>query len=220
MLTDVDHDNLQTVNNKNIADVQQSNPKQWWSAVKRSLASLLLNLFNDKFVAVGSSLPPLNWCPLPVDVYPPKFIVSVEETETALLSSNSILPLVPMKYQRRFFARTHLFCVVHYAPFSIRLFVKASFLPCENQPKFYQFQNLLPPPTSIQTFVLFHLPLFSVKSWNTFLTASFFSQFQTKSIPSSSVLNEDQAQAWLSSTSCINGTKHVMILDHHYGSAY
>ena len=47
----------------------------------------LANLFNDKFVAVGSSLPPLNWCPLPVDVYPPKFIVSVEETETALLSS-------------------------------------------------------------------------------------------------------------------------------------
>ena len=47
----------------------------------------LANLFNDKFVAVGSSLPPLNWCGLPVDVYPPKFIVSVEETETALLSS-------------------------------------------------------------------------------------------------------------------------------------
>ena len=92
--------------NKNIADVQQSNPKQWWSAVKK-IAGLstpkmpktliyndctyqgedLANLFNDKFVAVGSSLPPLNWCPLPVDVYPPKFIVSVEETETALLSS-------------------------------------------------------------------------------------------------------------------------------------
>ena len=92
--------------NKNIADVQQFNPKQWWSAVKK-IAGLstpkmsktliyndctyqgedLANLFNDKFVAVGSSLPPLNWCPLPVDVYPPKFIVSVEETETALLSS-------------------------------------------------------------------------------------------------------------------------------------
>ena len=92
--------------NKNIADVQQSNPKQWWSAVKKiaglstpKMTKMLLyndctyqgedlaNLFNDKFVAVGSSLPPLNWCPLPVDVYPPKFIVSVEETETALLSS-------------------------------------------------------------------------------------------------------------------------------------
>ena len=92
--------------NKNIADVQQSNPKQWWSAVKK-IAGLstpkmpktliyndctyqgedLANLFNDKFVAVGSSLPPLNCCPLPVDVYPPKFIVPVEETETALLSS-------------------------------------------------------------------------------------------------------------------------------------
>ena len=91
---------------KNIADVQQSNPKQWWSAVKK-IAGLsipkmtksltfndctyqgedLANLFNDKFVAVGSTLLPLNWCPLPVDVYPPKFIVSVEGTEAALLSS-------------------------------------------------------------------------------------------------------------------------------------
>ena len=225
--------------NKNIADVQQSNLKQWWSVVKK-IAGLctpkmtktliyndctyqgedLANLFNDKFVAVGSSLPPLNWCPLPVDVYPPKFIVSVEETETALLSPNSILLFVPMKYQRGFFARTHLFCVVHYVPFSIRPFVKASFLPCGSQPTFYQFQNLLPPSTSIQTFVLFHLLLFSVKSWNPFPTAGFFSQFQTKSIPSSSVLNEDQTQAWLSSTSSINGTKHAMILDHHYGFAY
>ena len=92
--------------NKNIADVQQPNPKQWWSAVKK-IAGLstpkmtksliyndctyqgedLANLFNDKFVAVGSNLPPLYWYPLPVDVYPPKFIVSVEETETALHSS-------------------------------------------------------------------------------------------------------------------------------------
>ena len=92
--------------NKNIADVQQSNPKQWWSAVKKIVGLYtpkmpktliyndctyqgedLANLFNNKFVAVGSSLPPLTCCPLPVDVYPPKFIVSVEETETALLSS-------------------------------------------------------------------------------------------------------------------------------------
>ena len=113
----------------------------------------LANLFNDKFVAVGSTLPPLNWCPLPVDVYPPKFIISIEETETALLSSKLYSALVPMKYQRGFFARTHLFCVVHYAPFSICPSVKASFLPCGSQPTFYQFQNLLPPSTSIQTFV-------------------------------------------------------------------
>ena len=30
----------------------------------------LADLFNDKFVAVGSTLPPLDWTPLPVDVYP------------------------------------------------------------------------------------------------------------------------------------------------------
>ena len=168
--------------NKNIADVQQSNPKQWWSAVKR-IASLstpkmpktliydctyqgedLANLFNDKFVAVGSSLPPHNVDTLtsirPNSSYPSR------KQKQHYFHANSILPLVPMKYQRGFFARTHLFCVVHYAPFSIRLFVKASFLPCGNQPTFYQFQNLLPPPTSIPTFVLFHLPVFSVKSWN------------------------------------------------------
>ena len=173
--------------NKNIADVQQSNPKQWWSAVKKiaglSTPKMTKTLIYNDCTYQGEDL---------ANLFNDKFVVR----------------------------RTHLFCVVHYAPFSIRPFVKASFLPCGSQPTFYQFQNLLPPSTSIQTFVLFHLLLFSVKSWNPFPTAGFFSQFQTKSIPSSSVLNEDQAQAWLSSTSCINGTKHAIILDHHYGFAY
>ena len=182
--------------NKNIADVQQSNPKQWWSAVKK-IAGLstpkmpktliyndctyqgedLANLFNDKFVAVGSSLLPLN-CVLflSTSIHPNSSYPSRTQKQH-YFHPNSILPLVPMKYQRGFFARTHLFCVVHYAPFSIRLLINASFLPCGNQSTFYQFQNLLPPPISIQTFVLFHLPLFSVKSWNPFLTAGFFSQF-------------------------------------------
>ena len=215
--------------NKNIADVQQSNPKQWWSAVKK-IAGLsspkmtksliyndctyqgedLANLFNDHLIGVLFLLPSIG----PNSSFPSR------KPKQHYFHPNSIPPLVPIKYQRGFFARTHLFCVVHYAPFSIRPFVKASSLPCGSQPTFYQFQNLLPPSTSIQTFVLFHLLLFSVKFWNLFPTAGFFSQFQTKSIPSSSVLNEDQAQAWLSSTFCINGTKHVMILDHHYGSAY
>ena len=91
---------------RNIADVQQSNPKKWWSAVKniaglsspKSVKSLMYNnrpyqgkeladLFNDKFVAVGSNLPPLDWTPLLVNDYPPDFIISVEDTETALLST-------------------------------------------------------------------------------------------------------------------------------------
>ena len=92
--------------NRNIADVQQSNPKKWWSAVKKiaglssskSVNTLmydnrsyqgeeLANLFNDKFVAVASTLPPLKWTPLPVVDYPSKFNITVEDTETALLST-------------------------------------------------------------------------------------------------------------------------------------
>ena len=47
----------------------------------------LANLPNDKFVAVGSSLPCIDWLPLPVDGVPAKFNISVEDTEKALLSS-------------------------------------------------------------------------------------------------------------------------------------
>ena len=93
--------------NKNIADVQQTNPRKWWSAVKRiaglsshkSASTLihdncsyqgeeLANLFNDKFIAVGSSLPSLEWFPIPVLDYPSEFIISVVDTEEALLSTN------------------------------------------------------------------------------------------------------------------------------------
>jgi hypothetical protein len=35
--------------------------------------SALANLFNDKFVAVGNSLPPLAWMPLEVGVFLPTF---------------------------------------------------------------------------------------------------------------------------------------------------
>ena len=91
---------------RNIADVQQSNPKKWWSAVKKTAVlsssrnpkTLMYNnrpyqgedladLFNDKFVSVGSTLPPLDWNPLPADVYPSEFIISVEDIEAALFST-------------------------------------------------------------------------------------------------------------------------------------
>ena len=92
--------------NKSIAGVQQSDSRKWWSAVK-NIAGLqssknvstmmfqgksysdadLANLLNDKFVAVGSSLPNLNWLPLPTNDIPDDFCISVEETEKALLSS-------------------------------------------------------------------------------------------------------------------------------------
>ena len=47
----------------------------------------LANLFNNKFVAVGTSLPFLEWTPLPVNDFPPEFHISVEDTEKALLSA-------------------------------------------------------------------------------------------------------------------------------------
>ena len=90
----------------NIAAVQESNPKKWWAAVKRigglssskEISTLvyndlaycdmdLANLFNDKFVAVGSTLPSLQWSPLPVAEIPAEFYISVEDTEAALLAS-------------------------------------------------------------------------------------------------------------------------------------
>ena len=93
--------------NKNIADVQQTNPRKWWSVVKRvaglstpkSASTLiydncsyqgeeLANLFNDKFTAVGSSLPSLEWFPIPVPDYPSEFNISVGDTKEALLSTN------------------------------------------------------------------------------------------------------------------------------------
>jgi hypothetical protein len=76
----------------NVANTTQSNPRKWWSAVKNiaGLApsknvstivyngqpysdSALANLFNDKFVAVGNSLPPLAWTPSKSVIFLPTF---------------------------------------------------------------------------------------------------------------------------------------------------
>jgi hypothetical protein len=92
--------------NKSIAGVQQSDSRKWWSAVKntaglqssKNVSTIMFegksysdanpaNLLNDKFVAVGFSLPSLNWLPLPTNDIPDDFCISVEETEKALLSS-------------------------------------------------------------------------------------------------------------------------------------
>lgn len=53
--------------------------------------------FNDKFVAVGSSLPPLDWTPLPVDGFPSEFIAPVEDTEIALLLTKLHSAAIPNK---------------------------------------------------------------------------------------------------------------------------
>lgn len=75
----------------------------WWNNVKK-LAGLssskfintltyndtsfsgtaLANLFNEKFVSVGSSLPPLEWTPIPVTEVPPEFSISVEDVQSSL----------------------------------------------------------------------------------------------------------------------------------------
>jgi hypothetical protein len=90
---------------KSIAGVQQPDSRKWWSAVKniaglhssKNVATImfkgksysdtdLANLLNDKFVAVGSSLPSLNWLTLPTNDIPDVFCISAEESEKVLLS--------------------------------------------------------------------------------------------------------------------------------------
>ena len=73
---------------KNIAGLQSSKNVSTMMFQGKSYSDAdLANLLNDKFVAVGSSLPNLNWLPLPTNDIPDDFCISVEETEKALLSS-------------------------------------------------------------------------------------------------------------------------------------
>ena len=102
----------------------------------------LANLFNDKFVAVGSTLPPLNWCPLPVDIYPPKFIVSVEETETALLSSKLYSSVGPDEISAWFFRENaSVLCRPLCSIFNLSL--RQDFVP-----SLWKSTNVLPIPKS------------------------------------------------------------------------
>jgi hypothetical protein len=43
-------------------------------------------LFNDKFVAVGSTHPPFSWTPIAADDVPSDFYISIDEVEKALIS--------------------------------------------------------------------------------------------------------------------------------------
>jgi hypothetical protein len=73
---------------KNIAGLQSSNKVSAIMFEGKSYSDAdLANLLNDKFVAVGSSLPSLNWLPLPTNAIPDEFCISVEETEKVLFSS-------------------------------------------------------------------------------------------------------------------------------------
>jgi hypothetical protein len=92
----------------NVADCFESNPHKWWSNIKNIAGlgatknvstilyngqfysgSALANLFNDKFVAVGSTLPPFSWAPIAVDDVPLDFYISIDEVEKALISVKS-----------------------------------------------------------------------------------------------------------------------------------
>ena len=94
--------------NSNVADCFESNPHKWWSRIKNIAGlgatknvstilyngqsysgSALANLFNDKFVAVGSTLPPFSWSPIAVDDVPSDFFISIDEVEKALISVKS-----------------------------------------------------------------------------------------------------------------------------------
>ena len=94
--------------NSNVADCFESNPHKWWSSIKNIAGlgaaknvstvlyngqsysgSALANLFNDRFVAVGSTLPSFSWSPIAVDDVPLDFFISIDEVEKALISVKS-----------------------------------------------------------------------------------------------------------------------------------
>ena len=94
--------------NNNVADCFESNPHKWWSSMKNIAGlgaaknvstvlyngqsysgSALANLFNDRFVAVGSTLPSFSWSPIAVDDVPSDFFISIDEVEKALISVKS-----------------------------------------------------------------------------------------------------------------------------------
>lgn len=55
----------------------------------------LANLFNDKFIAVRSSLPSFDWSPSPVDEFPSDFYISLDEVGKVLRSSKIRSPSGP-----------------------------------------------------------------------------------------------------------------------------
>ena len=92
----------------NVADCFESNPHKWWSNIKNIAGlgatknvstilyngqsysgSALANLFNNKFVAVGRTLPPFSWSPIAADDVPSDFFISIDEIEKALISVKS-----------------------------------------------------------------------------------------------------------------------------------
>jgi hypothetical protein len=60
----------------------------WYNGQSYS-GSALANLFNDKFVAVGSTLPPFSWTPIAVFYIPSDFYISIDEVEKAVISVKS-----------------------------------------------------------------------------------------------------------------------------------
>ena len=135
----------------NIADVQESNPRKWWSAVK-SIAGLsltkrfttltyegqsysdkdLANLLNDKFIAVGSSLPSLVWPPLTVDELPTDFYISVHDIAESytFIQAPFICMLAQTKFLLGCYVRIPQYCVAPCALSLMHQSVKHLFHRC------------------------------------------------------------------------------------------
>ena len=95
--------------NNNVADSLQSSPRKWWFAglaPSNNISTViyngmsysdsdLANLLNDKFVAVGNTLPPFTRTPLAIDDVPSDFYISVDDTEKAVESLKRHTSVVP-----------------------------------------------------------------------------------------------------------------------------
>ena len=188
--------------NKSIAGVQQSDSRKWWSVVN-NIAGLqssknvstimfegksysdadLANLLNDKLVAVGSSLPSLNWLPLPTNDIPDYFCTSVEATEKALLSSKLHSSAVPMKFLLGSSGKTLQCCADLGVPFLMLQFVKDLFPQYGRQKILHQFKNLRPLKMLILTSDQSLSHQLSARFLNPFPTNGFLTPSQKKWIP-------------------------------------
>jgi hypothetical protein len=146
--------------NSNVANCFESNPHKWWSNIK-NIAGLgatknvsiilynvqsysvpaLANLFNDKFVAVGSTLPPFSWTPIAVDDVPSDFYISIDEVEKALISVKSHSAAGPERFLPGSSVRTLPPYPAHWHPFSMLLFKKETSRRCGNPPMCLLCQN-------------------------------------------------------------------------------
>jgi hypothetical protein len=143
----------------------------------------LANLLNDKFDAVWSSLPNLNWLPLPTNDIPDDFCISVEETEKALLSSKLHSSAGPDEIPSGSSGKTLQCCADLCVPFLMHQFVKDLVHQYGRQQILHQFKNLRHLKMLILTSDQSPSNQLLARFLNPFITNGFLTPSQKKLIP-------------------------------------